>query len=114
SYLVADPASTTGFDKVTADTAKGPQQGTWHADLPEPTPVVFTLPDAPTPLPRLFAFPSRALRILFGVLEHPGRSPAPDGAMLTVKAALDVATVATDSFRAFTVGSWTTRTFAAA
>jgi hypothetical protein len=114
SYLVEDPASATGFDKVTADTGKGPQQGVWHADLPEPAPVVFTLPDVPTPIPRLFAFPDRALRILFGVLEHPGRSPAPEGAMLTVTAPLDVATLATDSFRVFTVGSWTTRTFATA
>jgi hypothetical protein len=114
TYLVEDPASASGFDMVTADTGKAPHNGTWHADLPDPATVIFTLPDVPTPIPRLFAFPDRALLVSFGVLEHPGRSPAPDGAMLTVTAPLDVGTLATDSFRAFTVGSWTSRTFAAA
>jgi hypothetical protein len=112
-YFVENPASASGFDKVIADNGKAAGLGTWHADLPAPAPVVFTLPDVPVPVPRLFAFPNRKLLALFGALEHPGRSPAPDGAMLTVTAPLDAGTVATDSFRAFTVGSWTSRTFAA-
>jgi hypothetical protein len=114
TYFVADAASATGFDKVTADDGKAPAHGTWHADLPDPAPVAFTLPDDPAPAPRLLAFPNRALSVLFSVLEHPGRSPAPAGAMLTVSAPLDIAPTMTDSFRAFTVGSWTQRLFTAA
>jgi hypothetical protein len=112
TYLVVDPASATGFETVAADDGKAPQQGTWHADLPDPTPVLVTLPDLPVPVPRLLALPSRALRVVFTALEHPGRSPAPDGAMLTVTAPLETPTLATDSFRAFTLGSWTSRMFA--
>jgi hypothetical protein len=114
NYLVANPASATGFDLVAADNGKAPDLGTWHADLPEPVPVAFTLPDVPAPIPRLFAFPNRQLLGLFAILEHPGRSPAPPGAMLTVTAPLEVASVATDSFAVVTVGSWTSRTFSVA
>jgi hypothetical protein len=114
TYFVANAASATGFDKLTADNGKAPALGTWHADLPDPAPVAFTLPDEPAPIPRLFAFPSRALSVVFSVLEHRGRSPAPAGAMLTISAPLDAATLPADSFRVVTVGSWTQRLFSAA
>jgi hypothetical protein len=109
TYLVDDGAGTTQL--VEADT---PAAGMWHADLPDPAPVTFTLPDLPAPIPRLYAFPYRGLAVTFAPLEHPDRMPAPVGATLTVTAPLDAASLATDVFRAYTVGSWTSRDFLAA
>lgn len=105
TYLV--PTATAGsFDAVAADQSTS-APGTWTKDLPDPAPVEFTLPDIPTPVPRIFAFPNRALTVLFAPLEHPNPSPAPDMAMLTVTTPLDMPTVPTDSFSVYTVGSWT-------
>ncbi|HEU4733835.1 MAG TPA: hypothetical protein VFT22_38345 [Kofleriaceae bacterium] len=114
SYLV-ESAAATGFDRIAADDGDAPAHGTWHADLPDPAPVELTLPDEPAPVPHLLAFGSRALRTSFAVLEHPGRTPAPDGAMLTLKPVmLDRAFDPSDSFQVVTLGSWTERSFAAA
>jgi hypothetical protein len=108
TYLV--PSGPVGsFDRVAAR-ASGP--GTWTNDLPDLAAVELTLPDVPMPpmpVPRQLAFPNQALSVLFAPLEHPNPSPAPDGAMLTVTAPLDARSAATDSFQAYTVGSWTSR-----
>jgi hypothetical protein len=106
TYLVANVDSPTGFDRVRAGDAG---QGTWTVDLPEVAPVIVTLPGVPSPVPVLFALPSRALTVLHSVLEHPGRSPAPEGAMLNVKLTLDAAVADTDALQVFTVGAWTAR-----
>lgn len=98
------------FEQVEAD-ASGP--GLWTQDLADPAPVQFSLPDVPTPLPRLLAFPNQALKVLFAPLEHPNPSPPPEGATLTVTAPLEVASVPADSFQVYTVGSWTSRALAA-
>jgi hypothetical protein len=102
SYLVAKTAGANDFDRVPASNGGA---GMWVTKLRTPAPVVFTLPDDPAP--RLYAFPNRALSILYSQLEHPGRAPAPADAMLSVTAHLDAPTVATDSFQIYTVGSWT-------
>src|SRR5689334_13263628 len=47
SYLVANAASASGFDRVPATTAGG---GTWTTLVRGATPVELTLPDLPTPL----------------------------------------------------------------
>jgi hypothetical protein len=105
SYLV--PTATPGsFQAVTANQPAS-LPGTWTKELAEPTPIEFTLPDVPTPIPRVFAFPNRRLSVLFAPLEHPNPSPAPDMAMLTVTTPLDVAAAASDTFQVYTVGSWT-------
>jgi hypothetical protein len=110
TYLVADDTAGS-FAPLTATTS---EPGTWTQDLPEPAPVEFTLPDVPTPVPRLFAFPNRTLKVLFAPLEHPDRTPAPDAAMLTVTTPLDTAPAVGESFQAYTVGSWTSHALAAA
>jgi len=105
SYLV--PTATAGsFQAVTADQPAS-LPGTWTKKLPDPTPIEVTLPDVPTPIPRVFAFPNRGLSVLFAPLEHPNPSPAPDMAMLTVTTPLDVAAGVNDTFQVYTVGSWT-------
>jgi hypothetical protein len=110
TYFIAsgDPS---GFDRVMA--APDPAHGGWTTKLRSPAPVEFTLPDLPTPVPRLFAFPSPELSVLYGVLEHPNPQPAPMGATFTVSATLD-APVGSDLFQAYVVGAWLRRTFAAA
>ncbi|HET7500005.1 MAG TPA: hypothetical protein VFK02_03355 [Kofleriaceae bacterium] len=113
SYLVESAASATGFVRVTADDGAAPASGVWHADLPDPAPVELTLPDGPLPVPHLLTFASRALITTVPVLEHPGRTPAPDGAMLTIPpVTLDRPLDPTDGFQVVTVGSWTVRLFA--
>jgi hypothetical protein len=110
TYLV--PAATAGSFKAVAADQVAALPGTWTKNLPDPTPIEVTLPDVPTPIPRVFAFPDRALSVLFAPLEHPDPSPAPDTAMLTVTAPLDMPTVAGDSFSVYTVGSWTSHPLA--
>src|ERR1041384_7879045 len=102
-YLVERAGSPNDFDRVPASDGGG----VWVTKLRAPAPVVLTLPDIPTPLPRVFAFPNLALSIVYSALERRDRSPAPPGAMLTVAAQLDTPTAANDSFEVFTVGSWT-------
>ena len=99
SYLVP---SATGVDRVAATNDGG---GNWVTKVRAPAPVLFTLPDDPK-LQRLYDFPRSALTILYAQLEHPGRTPAPDGAMLTVATHLDAPTTAADRFQVYTVGSW--------
>jgi len=99
SYLVP---SGTGVDRVAATNDGG---GNWVTKVRAPAPVLFTLPDDPK-LQRLYDFPRSALTILYAQLEHPGRTPAPDGAMLTVATHLDAPTTAADRFQVYTVGSW--------
>jgi hypothetical protein len=103
-FLPTDTPS--NFERVTADPGN-PADGTWIQDLPDPVPVQFTLPDDPMPVPRLVNLPSRALSVAFTSLEHPNRTPAPAGAMLTVTTPLDVGVAVGDTFQAYTVGSWT-------
>jgi hypothetical protein len=107
SYLVAGDG---GTQIVAADS---PAPGMWHADLADPAPVEFTLPDVPTPIPRIFAFPDRAMAAAYVSLEHPGRTPVPAASMITLNVPLDVPTTATDGFEILTAGSWTVRGFAA-
>ena len=105
SYLVQS-ATAGSFDAVTADRSTS-APGTWTKDLSDAAPVEFTLPDLPTPIPRVLAFPNRQLSVLFASLEHPNPSPAPTGAMLTVTTPLDVVPGVAESFSVYTVGSWT-------
>jgi hypothetical protein len=111
TYLVAsnDPS---GFDRVAA--TANPARGMWTSNLREPAPVVFTLPDVPTPIPRLFAFPSSQLSVLYGVLEHPMPAPAPDAATFTVTAPLDTLPALGETFQSYVVGAWLVRGFAPA
>lgn len=111
TYFIAsgDPS---GFDRVMA--APDPARGGWTTKLRSAAPVEFTLPDVPTPLPRLFAFPSSELSVLYSVLEHPNPQPAPMGATLTVNATLDAPVAAGQAFQAYVVGAWLQRGFAAA
>jgi hypothetical protein len=109
TYLVDDGAGATQL--VPAD---NPATGMWRADLPDPAPVRFTLPDVPAPFPRLFSFPYRGLAVAFAPLEHPNRTPAPFAATLTVTAPLGTPAALGEVFRAYTVGSWTSRDFSAA
>jgi hypothetical protein len=110
TYLVANAAAAAGIDRVPATTTTA---GTWTTQLHDPAPVMFTLPDVPTPVPRLFAFPAHQLQVLYPLLEHPNPAPAPDGATFTVTTLLDAAIAMTDSFQSYVVGAWLVRGFAA-
>src|SRR5262249_2471012 len=88
TYLVADEADPAGLTRVPAAQA---EPGIWPAPLRAPTPLLFDLPDFPTPIPRLFDFPQTRVKTLFGVLEHPSPQPAPAGATLAVNATLETA-----------------------
>lgn len=101
-----------GFDRIPA--TPDPAHGGWTTKLRTAAPVEFTLPDVPTPTPRLFAFPSPQLSVLYGVLEHPNRQDAPMGATFAVSATLDAAVVGGQSFQTYVVGTWLQRVFSAA
>jgi hypothetical protein len=110
TYFVAssDPSA---FDRVAA--TLNPARDRWTSKLRAPAPVLFTLPDVPKPIPRMFAFPSSQLSVLYGVLEHPSPSPAPDGAMLTLTVPLDTLPAVGETFQSFVVGAWLVRNFPA-
>jgi hypothetical protein len=111
TYLVADSTDPTLIGRVDAPATA---IDTWTAPIPDGTPpVLFTLPDLPAPLPRIFAIPSRHVLGLFSVLEHPDPQPAPDAATITLAVTLDAAAAATDAFQVFTLGSWTQRVLSA-
>jgi hypothetical protein len=110
TYLVENPASESGFDRISAVSVGGK----WSSTLLVGAPVEFTLPELPAPVPRVLALPSRTLSLLFAELENPGRVPAPEGAVLAVEVDLDTAYVTGERFQVYTVGAWTTRAFAAA
>lgn len=103
TYLVADEADPTGLARVPAEQT---ETGIWTAPLRDPAPILFDLPDYPTPILRLFDFPTPQVKALFGVLEHPAPTPAPAGATITVNVTLDTAHVATDTYQLSTLGSW--------
>src|SRR4051812_11871785 len=101
TYFIAsgDPS---GFDRVMA--APDPAHGGWTTRLRSPAPVEFTLPDVPTPIPRLFAFPSPELRVLYAVLEHPNAQAGDPAATFAITATLDTPIAAGQAFQAYVVG----------
>ncbi len=103
TYLVADPDDPTVITRVIAD---NPEPGLWTADLFDVTPpVLFDLPDQPTPIQRLFDFPNPDLQAAFVVFEHPNPTPAPAGT-IDVSVTLDRPVAAGEAFQLFTVGAW--------
>lgn len=111
TYFVpgADPGSVA---RMPAMTGRGAASGVWTSPLHAPAPVEFTLPDAPAPVPRLYAFPSPQLSVLFAALEHPDPAPAPDGATFSVAVPLDTAPAMGEVFQSYVVGPWLVRNFA--
>jgi hypothetical protein len=111
TYFVAS-ADPSGFDRIPA--TLDPSHGGWTTTkVRTPAPVEFTLPDVPAPIPRLFAFPSPQLSVLYSVLEHRNPQPMPMGSTFAVKVTLDAPTVAGQTFQAYVVGAWLKHDFAA-
>ena len=109
SYLVGDPAAPTRLPATSS------AAGTWQADLDSAAPIEFTLPDLPTPIPRLYSFPNPSLKLLYAMLEHPNHTPAPASpANINLTVPLEVATTGAEAFAIYTLGSWTSRGLAAA
>lgn len=112
SFLVLDDAIPEGFTRVPAELT---DTNLWTAEVPTGTPAVqFDLPDLPTPLNRVWQFPTRNTKAMFGVYEHPSPQPAPAGAMLTVTATLPTPYVTGQSFQFVSIGTWNARSFSAA
>lgn len=111
SFDVADPSDPTGLRSVAATQSA---MDTWSADLPDPDPEIrYTLPDYPMALTRVWQF-GRNLHGLYGWLEHPDPTPAPDTAMMTFSIALPSGYSTGESIQVMTLGSWTNRVLAAA
>lgn len=111
TYLIANPDAPDGFDRITA-MIDPMQANRWVAEVGEGTPpVMFTFPDYPEPVHRIFALPYRDLTGVFSIYEHPNPTPAIDPATLTVQAALPTPFAATETFQFLVVGTWTSRGF---
>lgn len=112
TYLLVDASAPDGLTKVVAEQ---PSLDTWSAEIAEGTPpVAYSLPDFPAPISRVLALPNRDIKDLFGVLEHPHPTPAPEAAMLTVTAALDTPYAANESLSLYVIGTWAIRGFVGA
>lgn len=96
-----------------AATASAP--GTWSANLVDPAPVEFTVPDVATAdqpaFPRVASLATPAIAAAFTELNHPAPTPAPAPANLAFSVALDAPTTINDSFDLFVVGTWAERPF---
>jgi hypothetical protein len=103
TYLVIDPAEPGGLRRIAAE----PAGDTWTAELFEPAPVVFELPEL-TPIPRMFDLPARTLLGGFAQLERPDAAPVAPEAVLSVTLTLDVP-YGGEGLQLFTVGSWNVR-----
>jgi hypothetical protein len=80
---------------------------TLSAVLPTGTPpVLFTLPDVPTPYKRLWAMPARDRRGVFAMFEHPNPEEPLPSSQITLTATLPSAYVNNESFRIEAIGAW--------
>lgn len=111
TYFVAgsDPNR---FDRVMG--IPDARHGRWTTKLHTAAPVQYTLPDVPTPIPRLLAFPSLQLAVPYGVLEHPNPQPAPTDGTFMVDVTLDTPVAMGETFQTYVVGAWLKHDFAAA
>ncbi len=111
-YQVPDESEADGLHRVDA---KLTTTDTWSADVPTGTPpVVFDLPDYPTPVKRQVDLAQRNIFVLYGRMQHPDPEPAPAGATLSVQSTLPSPIVAGEAFQLYTLGSWNVRSFSAA
>src|SRR5262245_59947362 len=109
TYVIPDVTDPTGLRRVTAlQTATD----TWTAQLHDASPILFTLPDYPAPLNRIFDFPVADVHGLYGVFEHPNPSAAPANAQIAINVGLNGA-YNNEGLQMYTVGSWSQRGFAA-
>jgi hypothetical protein len=85
---------------------------TWFAELPVGTTgsILYDLPEANDDLIRIWAFPSRTLQGVYGVLGHPDPEPAPVDAQLDLSITLDTAYNG-ETLQMYTVGAWSYRNF---
>jgi len=85
---------------------------TFSAAIPVGTPaVLFTLPDQPTPFPRLWEMPARNRIGAFGVFEHDNPQEPSAASALTVQMSLPSAFVSSERFRIEAIGAWTGHAF---
>lgn len=112
TYLIEDAADANGMRRIPATLAASSDR--WTAELPEgiAASVEFTQPDL-TPLRRLYAFPNRTIRSLFGMYEHPGPEPAPMDAAAAVQMTLPSPYAAGELLRLYAVGPWVYHDFTA-
>jgi len=108
TFEVPDTADPSGLRAVAAGQTA---TDTWSLPIKDTNPpVLFTLPDYPTPLDRLYAFDSRDVTVGYPWFEHPGAVAPPMNATVNVKTTLPSAFVAGQSLEVFTVGSWSALT----
>ena len=103
TYVIRDASAAGGLRRVSA-TLTGTD--TWTADIPDTAPAIeFTLPDYPTPYPRIYALPSRQLVGLYTRFEHPNATPPPQGAQITISVTPNGPQPG-DSYALLSVGTW--------
>src|SRR5262249_29443696 len=103
TYVIPDASAAGGLRRVSA-TLSGTD--TWTADIPDTSPPIeFTLPDYPTPYPRVYALPSRQLLVLYARAAHPNPTPPAKRAQITI-AVTPNGPQAGDSFSLLSVGTW--------
>jgi hypothetical protein len=105
SFLVDDGAG--GFTKVAGEvTAPGVFSAPIDDGMP---PVMFTTPDAPAPIQRLWQMPGRDRSGVFSAFEHPNPQPPLPSSEIMFSATLPSMYAANESFRIEAIGAWTAR-----
>jgi hypothetical protein len=104
-FLVDDGAG--GFTRLPGELTG---TDTYSAELPTGTPpVLYTLPDLPTPHKHMFATPNRDHRGVFAVFEHPNPAPPLPSSSIRLMATLPSAYASNESFRIEAIGAWMAR-----
>lgn len=110
AWLVDDGAG--NFTKTAGEQTAS---GVWSAPLPTGTPpVLFTLPDLPAPITRLWAMPARDKKAVFAAYEHPNpQEPLPNSSIMLM-ATLPSGYASNETFRVEAIGAWASRGLVAA
>lgn len=105
SWLVDDGAG--NFTKTAGEQTAA---GVWSAPLPTGMPpVMFTLPDRPAPITRLWAMPARDKKAELTAYEHPSpQEPLPNSAV-TAMVTLPAMYTGAEAIRIEAIGAWTSR-----
>jgi hypothetical protein len=111
SFLVPDSTDPSGMRRVPG--VLGATTDTWTAAIPDGTPAMeITLgADYPDKFRRLYAFPQRAVKVLYGVYEQPGSVDPPANATLMVTINLPSAIAAGEGFQLYALGGWANHGF---
>ena len=115
SYFVDDATDPSGIRRVPA-TVSPTAPDTWTADIPTGDPPIEVAlgADYPDKFRRLYAFPQRTMKLLYGIYEDPNPVVPVAGSTIKATITLPTAIAAGEAFQLYSMGAWAYHPFSAA